>query len=397
MIKRALFFLIAVLCFPITAQEAKMNSVTQIIHEVKNQFAPDKRVAIFHINANDTSNIITLTGETNLLEAKEKLISGIQTLGIEFKDEIKLLPAAELGERIYGLVNLSVANVRTKPDHAEEMATQALLGTPVKIFKKEFGYFLVQTPDEYISWVEDDGVTPVSKQELEEWKNSERVIYLKEFGFSYSQPDVSSARVSDLVAGNILVKLDEENNFIKVKYPDGRIAFVEKDNCQKLNEWLERKNQTNAEIISTAEKFMGIPYLWGGTSAKGMDCSGFTKTVYFLNGIVLARDASQQVHTGILVDTQNGFENLHAGDLLFFGAQATDSTKERITHVAIYIGNNEFIHAAGRIKINSFDKNAPNFSEFRLLHFIRAKRILGSADENGVTSVKKNKFYLGEF
>ncbi|KAF0140388.1 MAG: Cell wall-associated hydrolase [Stygiobacter sp.] len=397
MIKRALFFLIAVLCISLTAQETKMNSVTQIIHEVKNQFAPDKRVAIFHINASDTSDIITLSGETNLLEAKEKLISGIKSLGVEFKDEIRLLPAAELGERIYGLVNLSVANVRTKPDHAEEMTTQALLGTPVKIFKKESGYFLVQTPDEYISWVENDGVTPVSKQELDEWKNSERVIYLKEFGFSYSKPDVTSIRVSDLVAGNILVKLGEENNFLKVKYPDGRIAFVEKDNCQKLTEWLEKENPTNADIISSAEKFMGIPYLWGGTSAKGMDCSGFTKTVYFLNGIVLARDASQQVHTGILVDTQNGFENLHAGDLLFFGAQATDSTKERITHVAIYIGNNEFIHAAGRIKINSFDKNAPNFSEFRLLHFIRAKRILGSVDENGVTSVKRNKFYLGEF
>ena len=397
MIKRALFFLIVALCIPLTAQESKMSSVTQIIHEVKNQFAPDKRVAIFHINANDTSNIITLSGETNLFAAKEKLISGIKSFGIEFKDEIKLLPAAELGERIYGLVNLSVANVRTKPDHAEEMATQALLGTPVKIFKKESGYFLVQTPDEYISWVEDDGVTPVSKQELDEWKNSDRVIYLEEFGFSYSKPDVTSIRVSDLVAGNILVKLDEENNFLKVKYPDGRIAFVEKDNCQKLNEWFEKKNPTNADIISSAEKFMGIPYLWGGTSAKGMDCSGFTKTVYFLNGIVLARDASQQVHTGILVDTQNGFENLQAGDLLFFGFQATDTTKERITHVAIYIGNSEFIHAAGRIKINSFDKNALNFSEFRLLHFIRAKRILGSVDENGVTSVKRNKFYLGEF
>lgn len=374
-----------------------MSSVTQIIHEVKHQFAPDKRIAIFHINANDTSGIITLAGETNMLEAKEKLISNVKSLGVEFKDEIKLLPAAELGERIYGLVNLSVANIRTKPDHAEEMATQALLGTPVKIFKKESGYFLIQTPDEYISWVEDDGVTPLSKYELEEWKNSERVIYLKEFGFSYSKPDVNSIRVSDLVAGNILVKLGEENNFIKLKYPDGRIAFVEKENCQRLNEWLEKKNPTNADIISSAEKFMGIPYLWGGTSAKGMDCSGFTKTVYFLNGLVLARDASQQVHTGILVDTQNGFENLQAGDLLFFGSQATDTTKERITHVAIYIGNNEFIHAAGRIKINSFDKDAPNFSEFRLLHFIRAKRILGSVDENSITSVKKNKFYLGDF
>ena len=184
--------------------------------------------------------------------------------------------------------------------------------------------------------------------------------------------------------------------FTKLNTPDGRIAFVEKNNCENFNTWLNKNNPTEADIVTTAESFMGIPYLWGGTSAKGMDCSGFTKTVYFLNGIVLSRDASQQVHTGILVDTQNGFEKLRAGDLLFFGSQATDSTKERITHVGIYIGNYQFIHASGRVQINSFDKNAANFNEYRLNHFIRAKRILNSIDINGISSIKRNKFYLGE-
>jgi cell wall-associated NlpC family hydrolase len=136
--------------------------------------------------------------------------------------------------------------------------------------------------------------------------------------------------------------------------------------------------------------------LWGGTSAKGMDCSGFTKMVYFLNGIVLERDASQQVNQGSLIDTQNGFDKLQTGDLLFFGEHKTDSTKERVTHVAIYLGNYQYIHEAGRVKINSFDKDASNFNEYRLKHFIRAKRILNSIDKNGISSIKRNKFYLGE-
>lgn len=397
MIKKIFLLLTALFGIASFAQENKMEVVNKIIEEVKHHYAPDKRVAIFHVAVNDTSGVITLSGETNIPEAKEKLLADIKSAGVEVKEEIKLLPAAELEGKIYGLVNLSVANIRTKPDHAEEMSTQALLGTPVKIFKKAHGYFLVQTPDMYISWVEDDGVTPLTKPEFEEWINSEKIVYLKEFGFSYSKPDAGSIRVSDLVAGNILVKIGEGGNFIKVKYPDGRIAFVEKEFCMNYKNWLERKMPTSANIISTAEKFMGIPYLWGGTSAKGMDCSGFTKTVYFLNGIVLVRDASQQVHNGVLVDTQNGFENLQPGDLLFFGTQATDSTKERVTHVAIYYGNYEFIHAAGRIKINSFDRNTENFSEYRLNHFIRARRILNSVEENGIISVKKHKFYLGEF
>ncbi len=380
----------------VNAQEDKMNPVTKIIEEIKNQYALDKRVAIFNVSAMDSTNIITLTGETNIPEAKEKLLNNLRNLDLNFKDEIRLLPESELREEKYGVVCLSVANIRSTPDHTAELATQALLGTPVKIYKKTPGFYLIQTPDNYIAWVDDDGITPMNKPQLDEWLNSEKVIYTKEYGFSYSQSNEFSSHVSDLTAGNILINLGVENEFYKVKYPDGRIAFVEINNCEKFITWLNKRNPTEADIVSTAESFMGIPYLWGGTSAKGMDCSGFTKTVYFLNGIVLARDASQQVNTGILVDTENGFENLRAGDLLFFGSQETDSTKERITHVGIYIGNYQYIHAAGRIKINSFDKNAADFNEYRLNHFIRAKRILNSIDNNGISSIKRNKFYLGE-
>ena len=378
------------------AQEEKMNSLNKLIDEVKNEFAPDKRVAVFQIDASTDSGKIILSGETNLIQAKEKLINGLNSLHFEYVDKIAVLPTPDLEDKIYGLVNLSVANIRTLPDHPEELSTQALLGTPVRILKKDSGFYLVQTPDDYISWVDDAGITPITKLQLTDWVNSQKIIYLKEYGFSYLSADYNSDRISDLTAGNILVKLGEENNFIKVKYPDDRIAFIEKEYCKNYNDWLAEIKPTGSDIVLTARKFMGVPYLWGGTSAKGMDCSGFTKTVYFLNGIVLSRDASQQVNTGVLIDTQTGFENLVAGDLLFFGSRETEAKKERITHVGIYIGNYEFIHAAGRVKINSFDKDADNFSNYRLNGFIRAKRILGTVDEAGVTSLLKNKYYNGD-
>lgn len=99
------------------------------------------------------------------------------------------------------------------------------------------------------------------------------------------------------------------------------------------------------------------------------------------------------MHTGEIVDTENGFENLQPGDLLFFGSKGTDSTKERITHVAIYTGNKEFIHSSGMVKINSLDKSAPNYSAYRHRTFIKAKRILNNDILKGVTKLAEHKLY----
>ncbi len=371
-----------------------MEKTKKIISQVKEKYAPDKRVAIFNIEIEQPEKKILLKGETNLREAKEELIKMLDGEAIKYEDNIELLPSKELGDKTFGVINLSVSNIRSNPDHPAELSTQALLGTPIKVLKKgKWGFYQVQTPDGYLSWLDDDGFQIMNESEWLEWKKSDKIIYLNEFGWAYEKPDVNSQHISDLVAGNLLRLLDEENNFYKVEYPDKRVAFVLKSESEKFDKWYQGLNPTGETILQTAYRFMGVPYLWGGTSPKGMDCSGFTKTVYFLNGIILPRDASQQVHTGELIDTKEGWENLQAGDLLFFGTKADGDKKERITHVAIYIGDGDFIHAAGRVRINSFNKSKPYYSEYRENGFIRAKRILSSIGKNGIVKILDNEFY----
>ncbi|MBN2571774.1 MAG: C40 family peptidase [Ignavibacteriales bacterium] len=394
--KIVLVFLVITLFVNLQAQErTKMQELNSIISKIKNEYAKDKRTSIFDITIVGYDNIFSISGMTNLPDAKNKLIDDAKTKGIEIVDKIELLPVKELNGKTYGIINLSCANFRTKPDHDQELSTQALLGTPIKVYKKDAsGYYLVQTPDNYISWLDDDGFQLMTKNEFDDWNKAKKIFYLKEYGFSYSEPNENSERVSDLVVGNILKFVEKVEKYVKVQYPDNRIAYVKADECIDYEQWINELNPTKESILSTARKFMGIPYLWGGTSSKTMDCSGFTKMVYYLHGIILERDASLQVHTGELIDTKDGFENLQLGDLLFFGTKSPD--RERITHVAIYIGSLEFIHSAGRVRINSFDKNKENFSPYRLSHFIKAKRILTSIDKNGINTVKTNKFYKGE-
>jgi len=369
-----------------SAAQINLEDIPKIIEEVQSKYAPDKRTAIFNVSYTLEENYIHLLGETNLPQAKKELLCYLEKSDVV--DQINLLPSKEIGTKIYGIVNLSVANVRTKPEHSAELATQVLLGSRVKILKSSGEWYLVQCEDEYIGWMDDDGVYLMDQQGVDEWDKVNNIIVTTPFTFSYSEANVNSAPVSDVVQGNILKFISQEGSFAKVEFPDGRIAFIMNMYVQDYKEWLDTRIQSYDAINPTAHMMMGIPYVWGGTSIKGLDCSGFTKIVFQLNGVQLPRDASQQVHIGELVDTKNGFDNLLPGDLLFFGSKDQSSGKERITHVAIYLGNLEFIHASGRVRINSFDKTKSNFAEGRLKTFIKAKRILSLLGSNGVKLMK---------
>ncbi|WP_020527492.1 C40 family peptidase [Flexithrix dorotheae] len=388
----SVIFLLFSIAFSSCKKEDNSASISeQIISEIKDEFAPDKRVALFDITSSFENGRFLLSGETNLPEALKKLTGKLEEQGLTIENNVQLLPEEELGENTFAIVNISVANIRSKPKHSAELATQAILGTPLKVLKKEGSWYLVQTPDHYISWVDAGGILLTNKAQQDAWIAAKKIIFLTKYGEAYSETNPNSQTVSDLVLGNILKLEGESGDFYEVTFPDGRTAFVEKNKTELFDTWLSSLHATENSLVETSKLFMGVPYLWGGTSFKGVDCSGFTKSVYFLNGYILPRDASQQVFSGKLIDTSNGFDDLKPGDLLFFGRKATPESKERIIHVGMWIGNNEFIHSSGRVRINSFDKNADNFNEYELNRFIRAKRILNNPDENKLKLAKDLK------
>lgn len=374
----------------ITKPQGK-EEIEAILLEFKKEYAPDSRTVYFQYSIGEDGKYSV---ETSASEFHSFLLNKEKELGKSLSIKIKSLPESDLVGQEYGIINLSVANLRTRPSHSAEMATQALLGTPVDILKRASGFFLIRTPDNYLSWVDRYGVALMSKTEVEDWQKSKRLIFIKDFGYAFQGTDENTARISDMVLGDIVKAGTQKDGFQEIIFPDGRRAFASIGHFEDFEQWKQRTKPEADKIIETAKTMIGVPYLWGGTSIKGVDCSGFTKTAFFMNGLVLPRDASQQITKGVALnimkegdlDVEKAKKELKKGDLIFFSASKTSNPKQPITHVAIYMDNGEFIHAAGRVRINSFDPSASNYDS-QSETIVAAHRYLGNVGDNFVPSI----------
>lgn len=355
------------------------ENVTELIGSIKKQLAPDSRIAIVDINAEESNGKWILKGKVDNNILKHNILQNLSANGVKYIDSISVLEYTQ--EKPWAVVKLAIASLRTAGKHAAEMATQAIMGTPVKILEYSGDWARVQTPDEYISYVPGNSLHKMTQIEFDAWRKSKRYIVT---AYQTELADINGNTVSDLVMGNILEYKGENGDKIELSTPDGRTGYVRKNEVKELGSWA---NQSfNAELISkVAHRLMGHGYLWGGTSTKVTDCSGLVKVSYFANGIILHRDASQQALIGEVMPADK-WKDAQLGDLLFFGSKSG-----RVTHVAIYLKDGEYIHCSGRVKLNSVDPNADNYLT---TPFLSMTRINGKIGSRGITMVKDHIWYF---
>lgn len=370
------------------------QNIKRITEQVREQFVPDKRVAVLDVDYQVAGKKVIVKGVTTSAEAKKALLGGLVKEHYKVVDSLQLMSdSLSLRGKTWGIINLSVCNLRTANDFSSEMLTQGLMGMPVKILQSR-GWYRIQTPDNYIAWVHRVGVHPVTKAELDAWNGAEKVVVTSHYGFTYQKPDMNSQTISDVVAGNRLKYEGEEGDFYSVSYPDGRRAYLPKNISKTEKEWRATLKQDAESIIQTAYTMMGIPYLWAGTSSKGVDCSGLVRTTLFMHDIIIPRDASQQASVGQHIDITPDFSNIRPGDLIFFGRKATADKKERVVHVAIYLGNKKFIHSQGDVHVSSFNPADVEYDEYNLNRLLYAVRVLPYINkEKDLNTTATNQFY----
>lgn len=267
----------------------------------------------------------------------------------------------------WALARVSVACVREKPGHAAELGTQLIMGTPVKLIGREGGWWKVEAPDGYVGYVIDNSLTPLSDASMERWKNSHRgVVVSGDQAYVYDNCGSSPmGRVTDVVNGSILTVGGSLNgDFVEVELPDGRKGVIASSAIADLEQWASEPCDMDS-LVAFACRHMGVPYLWGGTSSKSMDCSGLTKIAYLSQGVILPRNASQQAVIGKPVASIN---QMQPGDLLCFGNRRSG----KVNHVGIYIGNGRFVHSSGFVRISSL---MPDQDDYESVYLITTRHL----------------------
>lgn len=359
-------------------------------------------------------------------------ITAVSGFGQEAVDEdspAALTPVLSVGNPGAGkdslaVVDLSVAHLREAPDYTAEMGTEVLMGAAVKVLERRDYWRKVLCDDGYTAWVNALALKEMDIEEMKAYEASPKLVCISEYATVHSAPKKSSPMVSDLVRGDVLlvgmaarrgsgyvstvsgrsgwgdVPLDGTDvrrgsgqgmdasektgrekksscrGFRYVSTVSGRSGWVQKSALMKLEDWKASQRCTGDAVADEALRHLGIPYLWGGASPKGFDCSGLSSFCFRMNGRILPRNASAQARLGTAVDTSGirsgNCSALRRGDLVFFGNPETS----KVSHVGIYIGEGRMVHASQLVRINSLIDSRPDCYE-NMHRLLAVRRLCG--------------------
>ncbi|QSB28604.1 C40 family peptidase [Flavobacterium sp. CLA17] len=230
---------------------------------------------------------------------------------------------------MFGICNLAIVPVRAEPSDRSEIVTQLLFGEHIEIVERQNQWARIKIQfDDYEGWVDSKQYQVISEANYKQLSNEAIIL---------------NADLIDYISA-------PENLLLPIPL-GASLSFLNNSEINTSNFEFEGTKTSGVKpksaLINTAFMYLNAPYLWGGKTPFGIDCSGFTQMVYKLNGYKIHRDASQQALDG---ESLSFIEESEAGDLAFF-----DNDEGNIIHVGIIMDNNYIIHASGKVRIDRLD------------------------------------------
>ncbi len=263
----------------------------------------------------------------------------------------------------FGVVSIASLDVRRKPEHRAEMTSQLLLGEIVRLGRRAgSGWVSIENErDGYSGWVRDWGIVPCSRARAARWAGLAR-HRVREAVAHATAERTGGAVVSPLFWNSVVIAERRQGGRSRVELPDGRRGWI-------ASGVLAEHSARPPFLLDRVLSLMGVPYLWGGRTPAGFDCSGLVQQVLWEQGLRVPRDAAEQLRASTPL---RDWREAGPGDLAFFGVPG-----ERVSHVGLMLGDGLYLHARGMVRLASLHRYNP-LCDNQLLRQFRVAGKLGA-------------------
>ncbi|MBX6364521.1 MAG: C40 family peptidase [Gemmatimonadetes bacterium] len=346
-----------------------MTSLEDLVEDIRRKWAPEPRTSIFEVRPDVRAGAVAFVGITTEPEGAAELLARAarRVDGRAILDEIVRLPDPTFGDECWAVVRSGVAPVHAAPDIRSTQVTQYVLGSRLQLLVASGRWVRVRGDDGYLGWVNRGYLATGRAAWVDAWWGDDGLEPVVSLGAVLL--DDGGAPTARLPWGARVAR----DALGRVHLPDGSVGTPVGGELVPAARLAQRFPPTGESIVATAHAWIGAPYVWGGTTMGGVDCSGLVQAVYRMHGITLPRDAELQYRVGTAIEPGDGFSGLRPGDLLFF-----TEVPGRITHVALSAGGSRIVHSAlanGGVGTNDLCGDRDLEPRLREM-FVTARRVL---------------------
>lgn len=343
-----------------------LTVIRRAAREVRAELVPDPRVDVFEVRTRSGPDGVVLSGATTVPAAADAILQRIEREAPGVDVRFTTLPDPTLGPRSEALVRAPIAPVYRRPTMSSHQVTQYVLGMRVTLLSRRGRFFRVRGEDGHVGWVHRGYLARGEPDWALVWERGEQGDAVVSLGAEiHDQADRVfarlpwGARVIQQSGGRILL-------------PDGRTGRLGPGELVPADRLWDRFPPRGESVVRTARRWLGAPYLWGGVTPHGVDCSGLVQSVYWIHGVALPRDSDMQARVGVAIEPGDDFAALRPGDLLFF------AERKRVDHVALSMGGSHIIHASasnGSVDLNDMRGDLATEVNLRQI-LVGARRLL---------------------
>ncbi len=351
------------------------NEANDALYHLKHAHYNDDRETIFDVHVLSEPSQKRLEGRVLTDDQRLAALESLPDSDAQVDDEVHVLLK---NETPWALVNWSVANLRRGPGTGVARVSQVLMGEVVRVLETRDDWAHVRVEnDGYLGWVKESVLHRCEFSEVQAYRATCEIVVSTDLAAAYQSPVNTRDVVGKLPFGVVLPMEGQDNGFVAARLPDGRLWWLSPSNVLASTRRPGADPRGIAFTLTVLRRFVGVPYLWGGRTPFGFDCSGLAQAFLGFMGVHVPRDADQQFRVGtpIVGATQ-------PGDLLFFGDAVTGAGARQyrnITHVAIALADDALIHAngmTGNVSVNSLKPTHPAYMPWLQQSFVGARRFV---------------------